>query len=410
MERTFVIVDPSEEHFLLVSQHLSMGWPNADIDEWDMESLLRGEDLEAVDAIILCDCIRDTDEDVVFLLQQSEDGNLPPMIAVDESLDKELIAYNHLELDGLTATQINSSIADVIKRHADGGFRESSSVTNAAIPTPGRADNELPVERLEGLRGYNLIRELGRGGMSRVYLATSHETGREVAIKVLDMDTIEDERMIERFIREYNMLASVENIHVAKILDQTFTDEYAFIMMERFEGGDLTRRIRKGVTPEQALDYLEQIASGLADVHRESIVHRDLKPGNILFRNDGTLAILDFGLAQMDDADENELTKHGEVYGTPSYVSPEQAKGRRVDNRSDIYSMGIIFYQMLTKKKPYRADNPMAMFYKHVHAELPKFPAQYGQYQALLDKMLAKSADDRFQTADELITALQDYK
>lgn len=410
MERTFIIVDPSEEHFLLISQHLSMGWPNADIDEWDIDEVLKGEALDNADVILLCDCLQDSNEDITYLLQQSEDGNLPPLIALDNNLPSGDASYNHLELNGLSAIQLNSAIADVLKRHADGGFRESSTTTEVKSKKTSRADNELPVEKLEGLRGYRLIRELGRGGMSRVYMAESHETGREVAIKVLDMDTIEDDRMIERFIREYNMLSSVENIHVAKILDQTFTDEYAFIMMERFKDGDLTRRIRKGIKPEQALDYLEQIAKGLADVHRENIVHRDLKPGNILFRKNGTLAILDFGLAQMDDADEAELTKHGEVYGTPSYVSPEQAKGRRVDNRSDIYSIGIIFYQMLTRKKPYRADNPMAMFYKHVHAELPKLPAQYEKYQPLLDKMLAKSADDRFQDCDELITALQDYK
>mgnify|MGYP001815679854 FL=1 len=178
--------------------------------------------------------------------------------------------------------------------------------------------------------------------MSSVYLAEDNDTGKEVAIKVLDMDTIEDDRMIERFIREYAMLASIDNIHVASILDQTFTDKYAFIIMERFQGGDLTSRIRKGVMPKEALNYLAQIADGLADVHREGIVHRDLKPGNIMFRLDDTLAILDFGLAQIDD-DDMDLTKHGEVYGTPSYVSPEQARGKRVDHRSDNYSTGIIF-------------------------------------------------------------------
>ena len=134
-----------------------------------------------------------------------------------------------------------------------------------------------------------------------------------------------------------------------------------------------------------------------------------LKPGNIMFRLDETLAILDFGLAQIED-DDMDLTRHGEVYGTPSYVSPEQARGKKVDLRSDIYSTGIIFYQMLTRKKPYRADNPMAMFYKHVHGEVPQFPVEYAKYQPLLEKMLAKSADDRFQNADELAKALKDYE
>lgn len=311
-------------------------------------------------------------------------------------------------MEDLTPVMLNGAIAEAIKRHADGTSTSASSKKNSTRKSPS-ADEQMPIERLEGLKGYRLIRELGRGGMSSVYLAEDNETGKEVAIKVLDVETIEDDRMIERFIREYSMLASIDNIHVAGILDQTFTDKYAYIIMERFQGGDLTSRIRKGIQPREAINYLAQIANGLADVHREGIVHRDLKPGNIMFRLDDTLAILDFGLAQIED-DDMDLTKHGEVYGTPSYVSPEQARGKRVDLRSDIYSTGIIFYQMLTRKKPYRADNPMAMFYKHVHAEVPKFPVEFEQYQPLLEKMLAKSADDRFQNADELAKALKDYE
>ena len=387
----------------MLSQYLSMGWHDADIEEDTLANIL--DDKSVVADAILIGGVDPADATVRKIIEKSNNGELPPTIVLDPDVADQ--DNNTLSLENLTPVMLNGAIAEAIKRHADG--------IQGNTPTPirpgrddGRADNELPLERLEGLRGYRLIRELGRGGMSKVYLAEDNDTGKEVAIKVLDMDTIEDDRMIERFIREYSMLASIDNIHVASILDQTFTDEYAFIIMERFQGGDMTRRIRKGITAKQALNYLKQIATGLRDVHREGIVHRDLKPGNILFRLNDTLAILDFGLAQIEDDGQN-LTKHGEVYGTPSYVSPEQARGKRVDLRSDIYSTGIIFYQMLTRKKPYRADNPMAMFYKHVHAEVPRFPGEYAKYQPLLDKMLAKSADDRYQNADELIEALKDY-
>ena len=381
-----------------------MGWHDADIEEEALPSVLDDKSLVA-DAIIIGG-INPEDGQVQKIMERSNNGELPPTIVVSD--EEHTANGNTILLEDLTPVMLNGAIAEAIKQHAD-GTSSSAAASISSSTDDERADNELPIERLEGLTGYRLIRELGRGGMSRVYLAEDNDTGKEVAIKVLDTDTIEDDRMIERFIREYSMLASIDNKHVASILDQTFTDEYAFIIMERFQGGDLNRRIRKGIEPKQAINYLKQIAEGLADVHREGIVHRDLKPGNILFRLDDTLAILDFGLAQVED-DSMDLTRHGEVYGTPSYVSPEQARGKRVDNRSDIYSSGVIFYQMLTRKKPYRADNPMAMFYKHVHAELPRLPGEFAEYQPLLDKMLAKSPADRFQNARELIEALKPYE
>jgi tRNA A-37 threonylcarbamoyl transferase component Bud32 len=404
MSRKFIIVDPEDDIQLMLSQYLSMGWHDADIEEASIRQVLDDRSLVA-DAILIGGMTAD-DSDVKNLLELSNRGELPPAIII--SGEEEDSQDNTLSMEDLTPVMLNGAIAEAIKRHADGTSSSTPSSKNTSTKA-SRDDDELPVERLEGLKGYRLIRELGRGGMSSVYLAEDNDSGKEVAIKVLDVETIEDDRMIERFIREYSMLSSINNIHVASILDQTFTDKYAFIIMERFQGGDLTSRIRKGIQPEQALNYLAQIADGLADVHREGIVHRDLKPGNIMFRLDETLAILDFGLAQIED-DDMDLTRHGEVYGTPSYVSPEQARGKKVDLRSDIYSTGIIFYQMLTRKKPYRADNPMAMFYKHVHGEVPQFPGEYAKYQPLLEKMLAKSADDRFQNADELAKALKDYE
>jgi len=407
MSRRFIIVDPTDEISLLLSQYLSMGWHDADIEEQSLKSVLTPE---APDAdVIIVGGVEPGDADLAQLLEKSRAGEVPPVIFLGNEDDEMYEEYSSmtsaLPLEDLTPIMLNGEIVELMKTHADGGNVKQSAEKESM---EDRADNELPTVKIEGLKGYRLIRELGRGGMSHVYLAEDKRDNREVAIKVLDVETIEDDRMIERFIREYSMLSSVDSRHVAKILDQTFTDEYAFIIMERFQGGDLTRRIRKGITPARAIDYLEQIAEGLQAIHNEGIVHRDLKPGNIMFRTDETLALLDFGLAQTDD--DADLTKHGEVYGTPSYVSPEQARGKRVDNRSDIYSVGIIFFQMLTKKKPYRADNPMAMFYKHVHAEVPQFPGKFSAYQPLLNKMLAKSVDDRFQSAAELIEALKEYK
>ena len=234
MSRKFIIVDPEEEIQLLLSQYLSMGWHDADIEEESLTSVLDDKSLVA-DAIIIGG-INPEDGQVQKIMERSNNGELPPTIVVSD--EENTANGNTILLEDLTPVMLNGAIAEAIKQHADG----TSSTAAASISSSTddeRADNELPIERLEGLKGYRLIRELGRGGMSRVYLAEDNDTGKEVAIKVLDTDTIEDDRMIERFIREYSMLASIDNQHVASILDQTFTDEYAFIIMERFQGGDL---------------------------------------------------------------------------------------------------------------------------------------------------------------------------
>lgn len=407
VKRRFAIIEHLEENFLLLCQYLDLGWPDAYIKECNIEDIASDEELRSSDAIILSG-FNHTDEAVLKLFEQSENGNLPLIILLSTSQDTEF-SRNILPLQGLTASALNATVAEGMKRRSESDRKSTYSSQQPPEPAAAQcADSEILMGQIPGLRGYRLMRELGRGGMSRVYLAERSSDGVEVAVKVLDVDNTSDSRMIERFIREYKMLASIKNTHVARIFDQKFTDEYAFIVMEKFSGGNLTHRIRRGIAPDKALDYVQQIADGLSNVHREEIVHRDLKPGNILFRADDTLAILDFGLARM--AIEEDLSEHGEVYGTPSYVSPEQARGRRIDGRSDIYSLGIIYYQMLTGEKPYRADNPMAMFYKHVHSAIPKLREPYQKYQPLLEKMLAKSVNNRFQSAAELIEAIPKFR
>ena len=245
--------------------------------------------------------------------------------------------------------------------------------------------------------------------MSRVYLAEDQRTDQPVAIKVLDIINVQDKHLIEQFAREYRLLSDITNAHVVQLFDQLFTEQHACIVMEYFPQGDLTVRIRQGVAPQQALDYLQQIAHGLASIHEKGVVHRDLKPNNILFRQDQSLGIVDFGLAQID-SESQSLIRQGEVYGTPAYVSPEQARGDQVDSRSDIYSLGIIFYQMLTDKKPYRASHPRTMFYKHIYAQLPKLPGPYAHYQTLLDQMLAKSVHERLKNAQTLLDMIDKYQ
>ena len=171
--------------------------------------------------------------------------------------------------------------------------------------------------------------------------------------------------------------------------------------MEYMSGGDLRAKIDRGVSVRQSVQYLRQIASALSAVHRKGVLHRDLKPGNIMLRADGSIALIDFGLAKRARLD-GEITDSGKIFGTPYYMSPEQGHGGDVDERSDIYSLGVIFHELLTGEKPFKADTAMGIIYQHANAPVPVLPARVAQHQALINMMLAKSPADRLQSAAEI--------
>jgi serine/threonine-protein kinase PpkA len=260
------------------------------------------------------------------------------------------------------------------------------------------------------IEGYHLERKLGEGGMSKVYLATHLASGEQHVLKVLglDMDDEEEQDAIQRFIQEYALLSQVQHPNVATIYGHGFTDSHAYISMEYFSGGDLRSEIKTGLTQERALNYMVQTTRALAAIHEIGIVHRDLKPDNLMLRSNGSLALADFGIAKQVSTMITK-TRHGEVFGTPYYLSPEQALGRPVDPRSDLYSLGVMFYEMLCGDKPYHADDPQALLFKHVHAELPILPAHLAKFQPVLNKLLAKQPGQRFASASQLLAGLQPY-
>jgi hypothetical protein len=253
--------------------------------------------------------------------------------------------------------------------------------------------------------GYRIERILGKGGMATVYLATQMSLGRPVALKVLhDPET---PQFFERFFNEGRCIARLNHSNLIAIFDIGQGEGFYYIAMEYLPGGDLKSRIVQGIKPAQALKLLGRLAGCLAYVHDEGVVHRDIKPSNILFRNDGTPVLTDFGIAKLIQAD-NDLTVTGTVMGSPHYLSPELAQGiRRVDGRSDLYSLGIILYEMLTGRKPYTADSFAATLMAHIQKPLPQLPAQFSALQPLLDKLLAKQPEQRFQNGAELLLTLQ---
>jgi serine/threonine protein kinase len=236
-----------------------------------------------------------------------------------------------------------------------------------------------------------------------VYLAESETDQSKVVLKVLQQipELTDSIGAFDRFLQEYELIADLHHPNIVKIHGLGVSDDHAHIVMEYLAGGDLKLKMEQGVTELEAISYLKQMSGALAQVHSVGILHRDLKPGNVMLRSDGSLALIDFGLAKRMRLRE-EITDSGEIFGTPYYMSPEQGRGNDIDARSDIYSLGVIFYELLTGQKPYLATNAMGIIYKHSEAPIPLLPSRLSVYQVLINLLLAKKPDDRLQTAGEI--------
>ena len=322
-------------------------------------------------------------------------------------------AVDIVEITGLTArpgadTQFYQMIVDAVNansaiialgRPADVG-QQTFTATPAPVERPKPAA-DAPV----AIDGYRMIRKLGEGGMSKVFLAEEIETRSQHVLKLLPIPADNDEdgnEMMQRFIQEFAVVSQIDHPNVARIYHQGFTDAYAYIAMEYFPGGDLRELIARRLDPPVAVAILLQVAGALTAVHAQGIVHRDMKPDNVMIRADGSLGLADFGIAKQTNSDIAR-TKHGEVFGTPYYLAPEQALGMPVDQRTDIYSLGVVFFEMLTGQRPFQADNAQALMYQHVNAPIPRLPDILVRYQSVVDRMMAKKQADRFGSANELI-------
>ncbi len=255
------------------------------------------------------------------------------------------------------------------------------------------------------VKGYRVIRKIGEGGMSNVFLAERESDGTQVALKILNARPSDDKQLLQRFIQESALISDIDHTNVVKIFDKGFTDDYAYIAMEYFTGGSLKDVIAGGLTPRQALSLLAQATAALAEIHRLGIVHRDVKPANMMLRADGTMVLADFGIAKRTEG-SMDRTMHGEFFGTPYYISPEQANGRPATERSDIYSLGIIFYEMLMNRRPYVGESIVELISQHAGAPVPRLPRNLEDYQLLIDGMMAKDPAERLQNADAVLAAI----
>ena len=258
---------------------------------------------------------------------------------------------------------------------------------------------------------YKILEKIGGGGMGVVYKAEDTRLKRTVALKFLPPELTRDEEAKKRFIHEAEAASSLEHANICNIHEIGETDNgQMFIVMSSYEGETLKKKIEKGpLKLKEALSIIIQIAEGLAKVHEKDIIHRDIKPANIFITNDGVVKILDFGLAKMSG--QTQLTQLGSTVGTAAYMSPEQVQGVKIDKRTDIWSLGIVFYEMLTGELPFKGDYEQAVIFSVLNEE-PEFLSKIRtdvprQIEEIINKSLSKNPGKRFSNVTEIINALQ---
>jgi len=293
---------------------------------------------------------------------------------------------------GLSHARLAEAIDEVVRSSSRGPQNGSGRGEYVAAST----SEPIP-------RNYTIVRELARGEIATVYLARQRNSDRQLVLKVLhQVADSASGKILDRFLREYELIARIDHPNVVRIYDFGVADDHAYIAMEYCGGGSLKKRIATGIEPYEAYRLMREIAGALGVLHASGILHRDLKPTNVLFRDDGSLALIDFGLAKQV-ALEGEVTGAGAIFGTPYYMSPEQGHGQPVDLRGDIYSLGVIFFEMLTGSKLYDGDTAMSVIVKHRQAPIPALPGSLRQFHPLLQRLLAKQPSERFQSVEELL-------
>jgi serine/threonine protein kinase len=254
--------------------------------------------------------------------------------------------------------------------------------------------------------GYRLQSKIGRGGMANVYLAVQESFDRPVAIKVMNPALAADPTFSQRFIREAKMMAQLSHPHIVPVFDIGTHGDLHYMTMEHIVGGTLKQRLRDGLEDDDIERITAEIAAALDYTGELDIIHRDIKPDNIMFRGDGSAVLMDFGIARPMQGDE-AMTQLGTIVGTPKYMSPEQHRGKGVDSRADLYSLGVVLFEMLTGRAPYTGEDAMSIGIKHISEPIPLLPGDKKRWQPLVRKLMAKDPEQRFQRGSEVVVALK---
>lgn len=400
----FLVIEDDLAFQKLIRARLTERWPKAQVVTLDPtrgRALNADLDGSAFDLVVLDYRIGDRNGLELLRVFRQRKG-FPPVVMItgqgDESLAVDAIragAADYLSKQGLTQDALVATLEKALASHP----REVADATPRPVPAPAM---------LPEVEGYEVLAAVGQGRAGTVYRARRRADGLELALKIVraELSGTANEELIDRCLRESELMQRLRSPRVARIHEQRFTDYGLVTAMEWIDGGSVRDLRLAGRVPlQRALRVVRETAEALADIHAAGIIHRDLKPGNILLRQDGSVVLVDFGVArELDGA--SSLTRRGEMLGTPAYVSPEQAQGLPVDARTDLYSLGVILFELLTDEAPYRALTANAVVQKHLHAPLPELPVDLWVYQGLVDRLMAKHPVDRYPSAAALLVDL----
>ena len=396
-----LIIDDDPDLRRLLGHYIKQRWADAVVDEWDpLDRDLPPEDfaLGSYQALIL-DYMLGRGDGLDWLVKLKRRADCPKILfltgAGNESIAVRAMkagADDYQRKQELTRDRLITSLHELIA-----GEREKT--VSPELASRMEAHSLGARVRIPGIK---VLRLIGEGGMARVYLASRESDDEPLVVKLLRREVLANKTALARFMEEYSLVERIQSRHVARIYDHGQSEEHAYLVMEFFEGGDLNKRLAgKALDPLEALRIFRELMYALGDIHEKGILHRDLKPQNLMFREDGTLAILDFGIAKHVDAIDR--TRDGEILGTPRYMSPEQVQGRALDLRTDIYSAGVLLYQMLTGRHLFEGATAVEVALHHLNTPPPALPEELQRYQRLLDKLLEKDREGRFRNADEVI-------
>jgi serine/threonine-protein kinase PpkA len=292
----------------------------------------------------------------------------------------------------LNATDLGAALREAVRAQTARRDRKAANTTDSILEVPG----------------YRLVKRIAQSTRAIVYLAHSDQMPQPVALKIQGIRTGESVSTgdRDRFIRECQLLSKLNNRAVADVYDFGVTERCFYLAMEYFPCGSLRERLRNPLTQEETFNYMLQLAVALKVLHKSGVFHRDLKPSNLMLTEDNRIVLIDFGLARSSVL-RIDVTSPNERVGTPYYMSPEQIEGHEPDERCDLYSLGVILFEMLAGAVPYAGHTVREILDQHRSAEVPKLPERAARYQPLIDKLLAKSPDDRFASADQLIDAMK---
>ena len=404
-----LIVSDRPDFRQLLAHHVTLEWPDALPAEYEPSvrgRLQPGFTGAAYDAVLLDQQVQEG-RGAEWLEDLAERPDFPPIVYFADALDDQSVRR-----------ALDSGASHVLAR---GEFEHPQLVAllraatarrhNVLAETSRAAREPLARDRFGSvrIRGYRCVRRLAVGGSASVFLAEYERDGTQRVLKIFRQvpDVVEGSSNFERFLREYEIVAHLRHPNIARIYDIGVADDHLFLAMEYFPGGDLRSRMREPLPWTVALEYLRQLAAALGALHEVGVLHRDVKPGNVLLRDDGSLAFIDFGLARQIGL-ESDITGEGAIFGTPHYMSPEQGHGQPLDERSDLYCLGVVLYEMLTREKPFVGDAPLAVIYQHANAPIPRLPAPLAHLQPLLESLLAKQPGDRPTSAREIVATVDE--